>query len=63
MNKFIKIILKYFLIAIPWVAVLACIIFSYYYHDLPDSSKIQNVKSKKIIEIYALREIFTLITS
>ncbi len=51
MNKFIKIILKYFLIAIPWVAVLAFIIFAYYYHDLPDSSKIQNVKSKKIIEI------------
>lgn len=51
MNKFIKIILKYFLIATPWIAVLGFIVFSYYYHDLPDSSKIQNVKSKKIIEI------------
>jgi penicillin-binding protein 1A len=51
MNKLIKRILKYIAILLPWLAVLGFIIFAYYYHDLPNSDKIQIIKNEKTIEI------------
>ena len=51
MSKFIKQILKYALIALPWILVSASIILAYYYHDLPSIESLESNNKNKTIEV------------
>jgi penicillin-binding protein 1A len=51
MNKFFKFILKISIIGAAWLSVLAAIILSYYYLDLPAFEELESANSKQIIQI------------